>query len=155
MKSLLEGKSILAVDDEPDILGVLEEEIKDACQSCSFDKAVTYEQAMEKLKSNTYDIVILDIMGVRGFDLLEFGVKKGLKVVMLTAQALNADALQKSYQMKAHGYLPKDKLGEIVPFLEDVLQYDFSSGWRRLLSKLENFFDKNIEADWRNKIGYF
>ncbi|HOF58131.1 MAG TPA: response regulator [Syntrophorhabdaceae bacterium] len=155
MKSLLEGKSILAVDDEPDILGVLEEEIKDACQSCSFDKAVTYEQAMEKLKNNTYDIVILDIMGVRGFDLLEFGVKKGLKVVMLTAQALNADALQKSYQMKAHGYLPKDKLGEIVPFLEDVLQYDFSSGWRRLLSKLENFFDKNIEADWRNKIGYF
>lgn len=155
MKSLLEGKSILAVDDEPDILGVLEEEIKDACQSCSFDKAVTYEQAMEKLKSNTYDIVILDIMGVRGFDLLEFGVKKGLKVVMLTAQALNADALQKSYQMKAHGYLPKDKLGEIVPFLEDVLQYDFSSGWRRLLSKLENFFDKNIEADWRNRIGYF
>ncbi|HOB68897.1 MAG TPA: response regulator, partial [Syntrophorhabdaceae bacterium] len=136
MKSLLEGKSILAVDDEPDILGVLEEEIKDACQSCSFDKAVTYEQAMEKLKNNTYDIVILDIMGVRGFDLLEFGVKKGLKVVMLTAQALNADALQKSYQMKAHGYLPKDKLGEIVPFLEDVLQYDFSSGWRRLLSKL-------------------
>jgi DNA-binding NarL/FixJ family response regulator len=110
---------------------------------------------MEKLKNNTYDIVILDIMGVRGFDLLEFGVKKGLKVVMLTAQALNADALQKSYQMKAHGYLPKDKLGEIVPFLEDVLQYDFSSGWRRLLSKLENFFDKNIEADWRNKIGYF
>ena len=155
MKSLLEGKSILAVDDEPDILGVLEEEIKDACKSCSFDKAVTYEQAMEKLKNNTYDIVILDIMGVRGFDLLEFGVKKGLKVVMLTAQALNADALQKSYQMKAHGYLPKDKLGEIVPFLEDVLQYDFSSGWRRLLSKLENFFDKNIEADWRNKIGYF
>ncbi|HNQ63608.1 MAG TPA: response regulator [Syntrophorhabdaceae bacterium] len=155
MKSLLEGKSILAVDDEPDILGVLEEEIKDACQSCSFDKAVTYEQAMEKLKNNTYDIVILDIMGVRGFDLLEFGVKKGLKVVMLTAQALNADALQKSYQMKAHGYLPKDKLGEIVPFLEDVLQYDFSSGWRRLLSKLENFFDKNIEADWRNRIGYF
>ena len=153
-KSLLEGKSILAVDDEPDILGVLEEEIKDACQSCSFDKATTYEQAMEKLKNNTYDIVILDIMGVRGFDLLEFSVKKGLKVVMLTAQALNADALQKSYQMKAHGYLPKDKLGEIVPFLEDVLQYDFSTGWKRLLSKLEEFFDKNFDSEWRNKIGY-
>ena len=66
----------------------------------------------------------------------------------------NADALQKSYQMKAHGYLPKDKLGEIVPFLEDVLQYDFSTGWKRLLSKLEDFFDKNFDSEWRNKIGY-
>lgn len=153
-KSLLEGKSILAVDDEPDVLDVLEEEIKDACSSCIFEKATSYEEAMEKLKKNNYDIVILDIMGVRGFDLLDFSVKKGLKVVMLTAQALNADALQKSYQMRAHGYLPKDKLGEIVPFLEDVLQYDFSTGWRRLLSKLEDFFDKNFDPSWRNKIGY-
>ncbi len=153
-KSLLEGKKILAVDDEPDVLVVLEEEIKEACPNCTFEKAVTYEEAMEKLEKNIYDIVILDIMGVRGFDLLEYSVKKGLKVVMLTAQALNADALQKSYQMKAHGYLPKDKLGEIVPFLEDVLQYDFSTGWKRLLSKLEDFFDKTFDPSWRNKIGY-
>jgi len=153
-KSLLEGKKILAVDDEPDVLVVLEEEIKDTCPSCVFDKAVTYDEAMGKLEKNHYDIVILDIMGVRGFDLLDFSVKKGLKVVMLTAQALNADALQKSYQMKAHGYLPKDKLGEIVPFLEDILQYDFSTGWKRLLSKLEDFFDKNFDPSWRNKIGY-
>jgi len=153
-KSLLDGKSILAVDDEPDVLSVLEEEIKDACPSCRFDKAVTYEEAMEKLKQNTYDIVILDIMGVRGFDLLDYGVKKGLKVVMLTARALNAEALEKSFRMKAHGYLPKEKLGEIVPFLEDVLQYDFSTGWKRLLSKLEDFFDKHFEPEWRNKIGY-
>lgn len=153
-KNILEGKSILAVDDEPDVLDVLEEEIKDACASCSFDRATTYDEAIEKLKKNNYDIVILDIMGVRGFDLLDFSVKKGLKVVMLTAQALNADALQKSYEMKAHGYLPKDKLGEIVPFLEDVLQYDFKTGWKRLLSKLEDFFDKNFDPSWRNKIGY-
>jgi len=153
-KSLLEGKKILAVDDEPDVLVVLEEEIKEACPNCTFEKAVTYEEATEKLEKNIYDIVILDIMGVRGFDLLEYSVKKGLKVVMLTAQALNADALQKSYQMKAHGYLPKDKLGEIVPFLEDVLQYDFSTGWKRLLSKLEDFFDKTFDPNWRNKIGY-
>jgi len=151
---LLDGKKILAVDDEPDVLSVLEEEIKDACPSCSFDKAVTYEEALEKLKKNQYDIVILDIMGVRGFDLLKYAVDKGLKVVMLTARALNADALQQSYQMKAHGYLPKDKLGEIVPFLEDILQYDFSTGWKRLLSKLEKFFDTHFEPDWRNKIGY-
>jgi hypothetical protein len=35
-------------------------------------------------------------------------------------------------------YLPKAKLGEIVPFLEDVLRYDFENGWRRLRYKLED-----------------
>lgn len=154
-KSLLEGKRILAVDDEPDVLNVLKEEIKEASPNCIFDKAMTYEEASDKMGKNNYDIVILDIMGVRGFDLLEYAVKKGFKVVMLTAHALNADALQKSYQMKAHGYLPKDKLGEIVPFLEDILQHDFSSGWERLLKKLETFFDKNIDPDWRKKIGFY
>ncbi len=153
-RSVLDGKSILAVDDEPDVLSVLEEEIKDSCPACTFDKAVSYEEAMEKLKSKAYDIVILDIMGVRGFDLLEYAVQKGLKVIMLTAQAFNAEALEKSYRMKAHGYLPKDKLGEIVPFLEDALQYDFSTGWTRLLSKMEQFFDQHFEPGWRKKIGY-
>ncbi len=154
-KSILEGKNILAVDDEPDILRILEEEIKDAAPNCIFDKASTFEEALEKMEKNTYDIVILDIMGVRGFDLLEYGVKRGFRVVMLTAHALNADALEKSFKMKAHGYLPKDKLGEIVPFLEDILQYDFSTGWKRLLEKLETFYDKNIDPDWRKRISFY
>jgi len=154
-KSILEGKKILAVDDEPDIVKVLEEEVKEAAPNCFFDKALTYEEALEKMEKNTYDIVILDIMGVRGFDLLEYGTKRGFRVVMLTAHALNAEALEKSYKMKAHGYLPKDKLGEIVPFLEDILQHDFFTGWKRLLEKLETFFDKNIDPDWRNRIKFY
>ena len=73
-------------------------------------------------------MVILDIMGVRGFDLLVLAVKKNLKVAMLTANALTADALKKSIEMKARAYLPKEKLGEVVPFLEDMLKYDYESG---------------------------
>ena len=70
-ESILNGKSILAVDDESDVLTVLEEEILGACPQCQFDKATTFEEASQRLASYTYDIVILDIMGVRGFDLLE------------------------------------------------------------------------------------
>ncbi len=47
---------------------------------------------MKFLESKPYDVVILDIMGVRGFDLLELSVKKGLKVAMLTAHALSPEA---------------------------------------------------------------
>ncbi len=37
--SILDGKKILAVDDEPDVLAVLEEEIMMACPNCKVDKA--------------------------------------------------------------------------------------------------------------------
>jgi CheY-like chemotaxis protein len=153
-ESFLDGKAILAVDDEPDVLQVLREEIENASQSCRFDEASSYEEAARKLQSGTYDVVILDIMGVRGFDLLEMAVKRNMKVVMLTAHALSSDALKRAYDMKARAYLPKDKLGEIVPHLKDVLSYEFGTGWRHLLEKLESFFDEVFEPDWRKKIGY-
>ncbi len=147
--SILNGKSILAVDDEPDVLEVLEEEIRSACPNCTFDRATHFEQASEKLTSFTYDLVILDIMGVRGFDLLERAVLKKLPVAMLTAHALTPEALKRSFEMGARAYLPKEKLGEIVPFLEDVLTYEYLPGWKRQLMKLEGFFKSRWGEDWK------
>jgi CheY-like chemotaxis protein len=152
-ESVLSGKKILAVDDEPDVLMVLEEEIMGACPDCKFDKATTYEKAAELIKSNSYDVVILDIMGVRGFDLLALSVSRNLRVVMLTAHALTAEALKRSFEMKARAYLPKEKVGEIVPFLEDVLKYEYLAGWKRLFEKLKDFFDTKFESDWEKKSG--
>jgi CheY-like chemotaxis protein len=150
-ESILNGKRILAVDDEPDVLTVLEGEIMDACPQCVFDKATTYEDAAEKLESNHYDVVVLDIMGVNGFILLNIAVKKNMKVVMLTARALSAEALKNSYEKGARGYLPKNKLGEILPFLEDVLKYEFEPGWKRLFEKLSGFFTEKFGSDWEKK----
>ena len=151
--SVLDGKRILAVDDEPDVLSVLEEEIGGACTNCTFEKATRYEQAVALLKTNTYDLVILDIMGVRGFDLLQLAAERNFKVAMLTAHALNPDALKRAFELKARAYLPKEKLGEVVPFLEDVLRYDYLPGWKRLLENLKGFFDSRFESDWEKKTG--
>ena len=63
---------------------------------------------------------------------------------MLTAHALTPEALKRSFEMKARAFLPKEKLGEVVPFLEDVLKYDYLPGWKRLMKKLEKFF----KAQW-------
>jgi CheY-like chemotaxis protein len=153
-KSILDGIRILAVDDEPDVLVVLEEEIAGACSNCRIDKAIAYEEAARMLETNTYDIVILDIMGVRGFDLLELAVGHNFRTAMLTAHALSAEALKKSHDMGARAYLPKDKLGEIVPFLKDILLYDSKSGWKRLLEKLENYYDNHLDGDWKKTIGF-
>ena len=150
MKSILNGKLILAVDDEPNVLTVLEEEILAAAPNCHFYKAMDYRKATELLASLRYDLVILDIMGVRGFDLLDLAVKRNFPVAMLTAHALNPEALKRSFEMKARAYLPKEKLGEIVPFLEDVIEEtDISSGWARSMERLDDYFDKRWGKDWR------
>ncbi len=147
--SILNNKNILAVDDEPDVLRVLEEEIKWVAPKCKFEKATTYAEAAKKLESQAYDIVILDIMGVRGFDLLDLAVRRSLKVVILTAHALSPETLKRSFEMKARAYLPKDKLGEVVPFLEDVLNYEYLPGWNRLMKKLEAYFNDRWGELWK------
>jgi CheY-like chemotaxis protein len=148
-ESVLNGKRILAVDDEPDVLTVLEEEILDAAPNCRFDKATTYQEAAERMISWTYDVVILDIMGVRGFDLLQLAVSRNFPVVMLTAHALTPEALKRSFEMKARAYLPKEKLGDIVPFLENVLKYEYLPGWKLLFEKLKGFFTGRWGEDWQ------
>jgi CheY-like chemotaxis protein len=152
-ESVLDGKRILAVDDEPDVLATLEEEILAAAPKCKFEKATTYHEAAKKLESQNYDVVVLDIMGVRGFDLLELAVSRNFRVAMLTAHALTPEALKRSFEMKARAYLPKEKLGEVVPFLEDVLKYEYLPGWKHLLEKLKGFFDSKFESDWEKKTG--
>ena len=152
-ESILDGKRILAVDDEPDVLATLEDEILAAAPKCKFEKATTYQEAAKKLESQNYDVVILDIMGVRGFDLLELAVGRNFRVAMLTAHALTPEALKRSFEMKARAYLPKEKLGEVVPFLEDVLKSEYLPGWKRLLEKLKGFIDSKFESDWEKRTG--
>ena len=145
---ILNGKRVLVVDDEPDVLTLLEEEIQ-SCSDCQVDKARTYEEAVARMISLTYDVVILDIMGVRGFDLLELAVSRKFPVAMLTAHALTPEALKRSLEMGARAYLPKEKLGEIVPFLDDVLKLEYLPGWKRLLEKLEGFFNERWGRYWK------
>ncbi len=149
-ESILNGKRILAVDDEPDVLAVLEEEILGYAPTCKIEKAMTYQEATQKLESQSFDAVVLDIMGVRGFDLLDQAVKKNFQVAMLTAHALNPESLKRSIEMGARAYLPKEKLGEIVPFLEDILESaDGLSGWGRLMNKLEGYFAGRWGELWK------
>ncbi len=152
-ESILENKRIFLVDDEDDILTELEEEIKRACPTCSVEKTTNYENAVRLIHSKIYDLVILDIMGVRGFDLLEIAVMRKLKAVMLTAHAFSPEALKRSRELGALGYIPKDKLNEIVPFLEDTLKYDRGAGWKRVLERLENYFDSKFGSGWKKKAG--
>ncbi len=150
-ESVLNNKRILAVDDEPDVLDVLKEEIMSAAPKCLFETATTFEQASELMVSWSYDLLILDIMGVRGFDLLQRATVREYPIptVMLTAHAFSPDALKRSIELGARAYLPKERLGAIVPFLEDVLTYEYGPVWKRLLKNVEGVFNKEWGPYWR------
>jgi DNA-binding NarL/FixJ family response regulator len=151
MEGKMQGLNILIVDDEPDILSILEEEIAEACPRCRIIRAESYEWARDLLDSTPLDLVILDIMGVRGFDLLAQAVGLHFKVVMLTAHALTPEALRRAIEMGARAYLPKEQIGNIVPFLEDVLAQEPLPGWRRLFEKLGDFFNRRFGTGWQQQ----
>jgi DNA-binding response OmpR family regulator len=152
-ESILNHKKLLIVDDETDILAVVEAEILESCPDSKIDKATSYEKAAELLKLKDYDLVILDIMGVSGFDLLEIAITRKFKVAMFTARELSPDALKKSHDMGAMAYLPKEKMGKLVPYLENVLKYDYKTGWKRLLKELEEDYNRVLGHGWKENAG--
>ena len=147
-ESVLNNKRLLAVDDELDVLETLDEQLSDF-EDLILDKATDYDRGYQLLRSWTYDLVILDIMGVRGFDLLNAAVHLGFPTVMLTAHALSVETLKKSIEMGARAYIPKEKMSEIIPFLEDVLTLGHQPVWRRLFDRLGSFFNATFGRDWQ------
>jgi CheY-like chemotaxis protein len=147
-QTFLAGKSILAVDDETDIL----ETIEDLLEEANVDTARDYESASEKIRKQTYDLVILDIMGVNGLQLLEESVAKGFPTVMLTAHAVNPEALMASIRKGAISYLPKESLSDLDELLNDLLgAYERGEApWKLLFKKLGAYFDERFGADWKN-----
>jgi len=128
-ESILKNKMILAVDEELDILSVMEEEVLEACPNCKFHKTTNYYEAIERMVSRNYDMVILDISALRGLELAQLAVRRKLPVIMLTAHPVSLEALRDSGQIKTQTYLPKERLGEIVPFLEDVLRDQYGKAF--------------------------
>ncbi|MCX5862085.1 MAG: response regulator [Deltaproteobacteria bacterium] len=151
---ILNGKLILAVDDEEDVLEIIKDMLSDVAR-IELHTATSYEKAWEYLVSYTYDLVILDIMGVRGFELLQLATRQKFPAVMLTAHALNPDSLKKSIELGARAYLPKDKLNSLVPFLEDVLRLSYQSAWKKVLDHVVTLFDSRFGSDWRKSQAEF
>ncbi|KJS32044.1 MAG: response regulator receiver protein [Desulfatitalea sp. BRH_c12] len=148
---ILKDKVVLVVDDEPDVLDT----VADVLDSCYVTKARDFDSARQYLMSFTYDFVILDIMGVDGFELLKMSVRRGFPTVMLTAYALTPDALEKSIRYGAVSFLPKEKMSDLDEFLADVVLGGNKPAWGKLFAKLGGLFNKRFGPDWRERNAFF
>ena len=150
-ESPLKDKVVLAVDDEPDVLETVEEEL----DMCILHKAQDYDTALQYLLSYTYDVVVLDIMGVNGFELLKTAVARGFPAVMLTAHAVTPEALKKSIKLGALSFLPKERISDLKEFLEEVVLGTGKPLWIKFFDNLGAYFNKRFGPDWKEKDKFF
>jgi DNA-binding response OmpR family regulator len=145
--SILAGKKILIVDDERDIL----ETIEDILDESEIDTATDYETAALKIKNQSYDLAILDIMGVNGLELLDQTVAKEIPTVMLTAHAVNPDSLMTSIQKGAIAYLPKETLSDLDELLDSLLSAHERGepSWKLVFDELSDYFNERFGPDWK------
>ena len=143
----LEGKSVLLVDDEPDVLDTLE----DLLPMCQTARASDFEAAKDLLEGQHFDLAVLDIMGVSGYELLEVCTERGVIAVMLTAHALSPDHLIKSYKKGAASYLPKEEMINIASFLNDVLDAiaKGKNPWVRWYERMSSFWEEKFGPYWK------
>ena len=149
-KTILKGKKILIVDDEPDVL----ESLIELLDICKIDTAASFEDGKHLLESQPYDIAILDIMGVKGFELLKIANNQKIPSLMLTAHALSEESLKKSAEDGAAYFAPKEKMADIETFVADVLTAleMKKSTWEKWLNRLGNFYDSRFQGtNWREK----
>jgi DNA-binding NtrC family response regulator len=147
---ILQGKKLLIVDDEADVLQLLTEMLG----MCKIDTATTFEDGRRLLETVNYDCAVLDIMGVRGFELLEIANKNGIPALMFTAHALTEESLQKAARNGAAYFAPKELMHDIDLFIADVLeaQQKQKNPWVKWSERLGGFYDKRfVGTNWREK----
>jgi len=149
VEKVLKEKRILVVDDEPDVLEQIAEILSDAF----VDAASSFEEATRLLENNLYDAAVLDIMGVRGYELLEICRQKEIPTIMLTAKALTKDDLLRSLRSGAKLFLPKDEMPHLNKYLAELLEASYKQ--KRVgkiwMERLEGFLKKLLGTNYKDE----
>jgi DNA-binding NtrC family response regulator len=150
---ILEGKKILVVDDEPDILDTVQE----ALASSQVAVAGSFDEARRLIVAGSYDLVILDIMGVDGFALLEACREKKLPAAMLTAHAMNVESLNRAVRLGAVSFLPKEELSRLPELVAEILESleQGQTHWVKLFKRLGPFFKEKLGILWEEEESKF
>jgi len=144
----LPNKRIIIVDDEPDVL----ESLKELLPMCDVVEATNFEDAKKLLETEYFDMAILDIMGVDGYQLLEIATERKVIPVMLTAHALSVEDTKKSFKGGAASYVPKEEMANIATFLNDILdaKEQGKNFWWRWMDRFASYYDKKFGPNWQN-----
>ena len=145
---ILQGKRILVVDDEPDVLDTVVEVLA----SCQVVTAKSFDEARALIAAESFDLVILDIMGVNGFALLDACRAHQLPAAMLTAHAVNVESLNLAVKLGAVSFLPKEEIHRLPELVAEILEglEQGQTHWAKLFKRLRPFFEEKLGVMWEN-----
>lgn len=148
VQTLLHGKKLLVVDDEADVLEIVKEEFPGSTVITAQD----YDGALRLINQDEFDLVILDIMGVNGFELLKACRARHLPAAMLTARAINVESINKAIREGAVSFLPKEELKRLPELVAEILR-ELEQGrthWAKLFDRLGSYFKDKLGVTWED-----
>jgi sigma-B regulation protein RsbU (phosphoserine phosphatase) len=138
------GQKILIVDDEPFNVDYLEQELEES--DCTIISAVNGQEALEIVRSESPDLILLDIMMpvMDGFEVLSRlkadPTTRDIPVIVISANN-DLRSVVKGIQLGAEDYLPK-------PFEPTLLHARINSGLeKKRLRDLEQLYLKGLERE--------
>ncbi len=148
VQSLLHGKKLLAVDDEADVLEIIKEEFPGSIVIT----AQEFDGAFKLINEDVFDLVILDIMGVNGFELLKACRARHLPAAMLTARAINVESINTAIREGAVSFLPKEELSRLPELVAEILS-ELEQGrthWAKLFERFGSYFKDKLGVSWED-----
>lgn len=101
---------VFVVDDEAPIRDLFIDLLKK--ENCTVNSVATGEEALERIKSEDFDIVLLDIKlpGMSGLETLKQirALRPNLTVIMITGFGYDDDLVLKSQELGCSGYIGKN-----------------------------------------------
>ncbi|MEW6139051.1 MAG: response regulator [Thermodesulfobacteriota bacterium] len=148
VQALLNGKKLLAVDDEADVLEVIKEEFPNS----TVITAQEFDSALKLINEDVFDLAILDIMGVNGFELLKACRARHQPAAILTARAINVESINRAIREGAVSFLPKEELTRLPELVAEIL-IELEQGrthWARLFQRLGSYFKEKLGLTWED-----
>jgi DNA-binding NtrC family response regulator len=147
-QTVLDSKRLLAVDDEPDVLEIIQDEFQHSTVTTARD----FESALTLIKEEEFDLVILDIMGVNGFELLKACRERQMPAAMLTARSIDVESINRAIREGAVSFLPKEELQRLPELAAEILT-EVAQGrthWAKLFDRLGSFFRDRLGVTWKD-----
>jgi phosphate regulon transcriptional regulator PhoB len=148
---LLMPKKILVVDDEKDIVDLIAYNLEK--EGFATMRAYDGEDALEMVKSQKPDLVVLDLMlpGIRGLEVCKFIRRnqetEALPVIMLTAKGDHVDRII-GFELGADDYITKPfNVRELIARVRAVLR---RAEVRPDAEKTETFTYRGLHIDYRS-----